>query len=100
MNAKRFLLAAGLLALAACVPLAPPGAVVVAVRPPARRVEVVPVAPGPGYFWVAGYWGWGGSAYFWVPGRWEVGPHPRAAWVPGHWRSVRRGWYWVPGHWR
>jgi len=92
--------AAGLLALAACVPLPPPDAVVVAVRPPAYQVEVMSAAPGPDYFWIRGYWAWGGSAYAWVPGRWERRPHPRAVWVEGRWRSTRRGWYWQPGHWR
>ena len=100
MNTKRLALIAGLILLAGCVPMAPPDAVVVAVRPPAYREEMVPLSPGPGYFWIRGYWGWGGSAYNWVPGRWEARPHPRAVWVAGHWRSVRRGWYWVPGHWR
>jgi hypothetical protein len=88
MNAKRLVLVAGLVGLAGCVPLPPPGAVVVA------------VAPGPGFFWIGGYWAWGGSEYYWVPGRWEAVPHPRAVWVPGRWRGARRGWYWVPGHWR
>jgi hypothetical protein len=100
MKSLRLVLLAGLLSLAACVPLPPRGVVVVAVRPPAYRVEAVPVAPGAGYFWIAGYWAWGGAEYYWVPGRWELVPRPRAVWVPGHWRAVRGGWYWVPGHWR
>jgi len=100
MKPIRLLWLAGLVGLAACAPLPPPGAVVVEARPPAYRVEVIPVAPGPGYFWIRGYWGWGAGAYYWVPGRWEMRPRPRAVWVPGRWRAVRRGWYWVPGHWR
>ncbi len=100
MNAKRLLVLAGLLALAGCVPLPPPGVMIVAVRPPAYRYEVVSVAPGPDYFWITGYWAWGGAEYYWVPGHWEPRPHPRAVWVPGRWRGVRHGWYWAPGHWR
>jgi WXXGXW repeat (2 copies) len=95
----RIALATGLLALAACYG-PPPDAVFVAVRPPVYREELVGVAPGPGYLWIAGYWEWGGAAYRWVPGRWEMRPRPRAVWVTGRWRSNRRGWYWSPGHWR
>ena len=96
---KRIALSAGLVALAACYG-PPPGAVYVAARPPLYREEVVGVAPGQAYFWIAGYWEWGGAEYRWVPGRWAVRPYPRAVWVPGRWRGARRGWYWVPGHWR
>lgn len=37
---------------------------------PAPLVEVVPVAPAPGYHWVKGH-------YVWRYGRWE--------WIRGHW---------------
>lgn len=97
---KRLAVGASLLALAACYSAPPPGAVVVAARPPSYRAEMMGVAPGTGFFWVAGYWEWGGAAYSWVPGRWVARPWARAAWVPGHWRGARRGWYWVPGRWR
>ena len=96
---KRIALAAGLVALAGCYG-PPAGAVYVRERPPAYREEVVGVAPGPGYFWIRGYWQWGGAAYQWVPGRWEMRPRPNAVWVEGRWRSAHRGWYWMPGHWR
>lgn len=96
----RFAGAAALLALAACAPLPPAGAVFVRVGPPAYREEVIGVAPGPGYVWVAGYWAWGGADYYWVPGRWVARPYPRAVWVPGRWRAHRHSWYWVEGHWR
>jgi len=96
---KRIALAAGLVALAGCYG-PPAGAVYVREGPPAYREEVVGVAPGPGYFWIRGYWQWGGAAYQWVPGRWEMRPRPNAVWVEGRWRSAHRGWYWMPGHWR
>ncbi len=96
----RIALSASFVALAACYPPPPPGAVYVRVRPPVYREEVVGVAPGPGYFWVAGFWEWGGAEYRWVHGRWVARPYPRAVWVRGHWRSTSSGWYWIPGHWR
>jgi hypothetical protein len=89
-----------LVAVTACAPLPPPGAVFVRVGPPAYRAEVVGVAPGPGYAWVAGYWGWGRAAYYWIPGRWVARPYARARWEPGRWRHRGQGWYWVPGRWR
>lgn len=68
--------------------------------PPVRRVEVITRAPGPGFVWVEGYWGWQSRTYVWVPGRWERPPKRHAHWSPGRWRHHDRGWYWVPGHWR
>jgi len=97
---KRLALAVALVALAACYYGPPSGAVIVGARPPAYRVEVVGVAPGPEFVWVGGYWAWGGAEYTWVPGRWVARPYARAAWVPGRWRSARHGWFWEPGHWR
>ncbi len=92
---------AALVALAACVPLPPVGALFVQIGPPAYvEEEVVPVAPGPDYVWVAGYWAWSGTEYSWVPGSWVVRPYPYAAWEPGRWRKHGRGWYWNPGRWR
>jgi len=99
LNLKRLALGASLVGLAACYG-PPAGAVFVGVRPPVYREEVVGVAPGPGYVWVAGYWEWGGAAYAWAPGRWVVRPSARAVWVRGAWHGSRRGWYWRPGHWR
>jgi hypothetical protein len=100
MRFARVALASGLVALAACVPMAPPGVYVVAVRPPAYRREVMGRAPGPDYVFIRGYWTWGGAAYRWVPGHWDRRPYARARWEPGHWRHARRGWYWAPGRWR
>ena len=71
-------------------------------RPPVARVEVIGVAPGPGYVWVAGTWGWGGTEYYWTPGRWAAPPQPiYTVYVQGEWRQARgRGWYYAPGHWK
>jgi WXXGXW repeat (2 copies) len=100
---RNLLLGATVALLAACVPLPPPGAVFIGARfgPPAPRVEVIGVAPGPGFVWIRGFYRWNGGAYLWVPGRWERPPYARAVWVPGRWvRHPRQGWYWVDGRWR
>src|SRR5271157_1756925 len=43
-----------------------PGEVVVADAPPAPIVEAVRIAPGPGYFWIGGYYHWYGNRWGWV----------------------------------
>ena len=50
----------------------PPGPVVVTEAPPPAPVEVVTVAPAPGFVWVGGYWGWSGARY-------AIRPVPRSA---------------------
>ncbi len=42
--------------------------------PPDPLVEVVPVAPGPDYYWTPGYWGWN-NGWSWLGGRWAPYPH-------------------------
>ena len=39
--------------------------VYVGIAPPVPIVEVVPAAPGPGYYWIPGYWIWDGGRYVW-----------------------------------
>jgi len=82
-----------------CVVAPEPRGMVVSEAPPPPQVEIVPVAPGPGFIWVEGHWGWRGR-WVWESGRYVSRPHSRAAWVPGHWVAGRRGWVWVPGRWR
>ena len=72
---------------------------VVMVAPPAVQVEVMPVMPGPGYFWIGGYWTWRAGRHVWIGGRWESA-RPGRVWVPHAWRPYGRGWREVPGHWR
>jgi hypothetical protein len=67
--------------------------------PPAGPVEVVGVAPGPGYVWIGGHYAWRGR-WVWLRGYWSRLPRGYAAWVPGHWDHRARGWVWVEGHWR
>ena len=71
---------------------------VVMVAPPAPRVEVVGVAPYPGYVWIGGYWGWVGGRHEWVPGRWLTG-RPGYHWVGYAWVRAGDGWRMRPGHW-
>jgi hypothetical protein len=93
--------ATALAALVACGPgLAPSGVSIVVRRPPPRRVEVRTIAPGPGYVWISGYYGWEGSDYVWHPGEWRQPPQNQRTWVPGHWARARGGYYWVEGRWR
>lgn len=70
------------------------------VPPPAARVEVVGRAPGAGFVWVPGYWGYRGNAYSWVPGFWGRPPHPRAVWEPGRWERRGNRYGYREGRWR
>ena len=78
----------------------PPKPIVVEQAPPGPQLEVMPLAPGPGYVWIPGYWMWRNSAWFWVGGRWVLRPYPTAVWMDGHWSRHGRGWIWVGGRWR
>lgn len=82
-------------------PPPPSGAEVVVAdpAPPAPLVEVVPVAPGPDYYWVGGCWEWRGR-WVWVGGRWAVRPHPGAVWIRGGWVHRGHSRVWVAAHWR
>jgi hypothetical protein len=71
---------------------------VVAVAPPPPQVEVVGVAPAPGYVWFGGYWNWVGGTHVWVPGYWGAG-RPGYRWVPHAWVHAGGGWRMAPGHW-
>lgn len=82
---------------------------------PAPRVEVVPVAPGPGYNWVPGHWAWRGVNWVWIPGHHIRGvvpamppevvevvparPSPGHVWVKGHHVFEGGRWVWHPGVW-
>lgn len=68
--------------------------------PPPIRAEVIGVAPGPGYIWINGYWGWRGSRYVWVPGYYARPPHPHAVWVAPRWEHDRGRYRFREGHWR
>lgn len=70
------------------------------VPPPPLRVESYGRAPGPGYGYIQGYWGWQGGNHAWVPGRWERIPPGRRRWEPGRWTRNGNRYYWRDGRWR
>jgi hypothetical protein len=57
--------------------------------PPPPRVVVRPVAPGPGYAWVDGYWYPVGGHYRWHAGYWTLPPYGGAVWVGPHYEGGR-----------
>lgn len=71
----------------------------VAIGPPALPVYAQPIAPGPGYIWIPGYWAWGPDGYFWVPGTWALAPAPGLLWTPGYWAFSAGLYGWHPGYW-
>ena len=71
---------------------------VVMVAPPPPPVEVVGVAPAPGYVWFPGYWNWVGGRHEWVAGSWHA-PRPGYHWVAHVWVRQGDGWRMRPGHW-
>lgn len=77
-----------------------PGTVIVTQAPPPPQVEVIPVYPGPDYYWLPGYWYWGGPGWTWYRGRWAVRPWHGAAWVQGNWGRSGSRWAWHGGRWR
>jgi hypothetical protein len=72
---------------------------VIAIAPPAPRVEIIPPAPSPAHVWAPGYWGWRGRGYAWYGGRWQVG-RPGYAWARPHWDAYGGRWHFAPGRWR
>ena len=71
---------------------------VVAAPPPPTPVEVIGIAPAPGYVWVGGEWIWNGS-WVWTTGHWVPPPYPHAVWIHGGWARGPHGYRRVPGRW-
>lgn len=71
----------------------------VEVAPPPPQVEVIPVAPGPAYVWIGGFWRWQVNRHVWIGGRWALPPRGGYRWAPGGWDRHGRGWRWRDGHW-
>jgi len=94
----RMILPLTLALAAACSTNPPPERVYVIDRPPPVRAELIPVAPGPRYIWVAGHWQRVGAGWAWAGGRYMVPPARYRGWAPGAWHHGRRGWYYVDGH--
>lgn len=88
----------------AATPLATSAAVSVGISvnfaPPPLPVYVQPVAPGPGYLWIPGYWAWDPDyGYYWVPGTWVLAPYPGWLWTPGYWGWDDGVYVWYEGYW-
>ena len=97
MKQALFILAMSAVSMVGCAG----GAVYYAnVPPPAVRVEAYGVAPGAGYVWTPGYWGWRGGSYVWVGGRWALPPRARAVWAAPYWEHYRGRYRFHEGRWR
>jgi hypothetical protein len=72
--------------------------VIVHSQPPPERYESVGIAPGPGYVFVRGHWGWRHDRWEWMGGRWEVPARPGNVWISGQWIARGNGWVWMEGH--
>jgi hypothetical protein len=51
-------------------------------------VEMIPVSPGPEYYWAPGYWGWN-RGWVWIGPAW----HPRAGYGAGRYHSAGTGYH-------
>jgi hypothetical protein len=94
---RAFVLAVSLLV----VPALASAAVFVSVNfaPPAIPVYVQPIAPGPDFIWIPGYWAYGPDGYYWVPGTWVLAPYIGALWTPGYWAWSGGLYLWHAGYW-
>jgi hypothetical protein len=71
----------------------------VRIGPPALPIYAQPIAPGPGYLFTPGYWGWNDDGgYYWVPGTWVVAPIGML-WTPGYWGWGGGLYAWHAGYW-
>ncbi len=70
------------------------------VPPPPLQAEYYGNAPGAGYVWIGGYWGWQGGRYAWVPGRWDRPPRGYNRWEAGRWEARGQRYQWRQGRWR
>jgi hypothetical protein len=79
---------------------AEPQEIAVDSEPPPPITEYVGVSPGPGYFWIGGYYHWSGARWVWYRGHYELPPHPGARWFGPRYefRGGRR--VYIRGYWR
>src|SRR6185312_6191788 len=74
-----------------------PAPVAVYAPPPAPIYSAYrPVAPGPNYSWISGYWQPSGPRWAWRAGYWAARPYPRAVWVAPRYS----GRHYYGGYWR
>ncbi len=77
-----------------------PGEVVVSEDPPPPLVETIGVAPGPGYFWIGGYYHWYGNRWGWVRGHYDLPPRHGAVWVGARYENRGGRRVYIRGYWR
>ena len=99
---KRWMLFGVVAATLTTVACGGPGHVAIYARtaPPPIRVESYGPAPGPGYVWINGYWGYRANDYTWIGGRWERPPRGRHRWEVGRWEHRGDRYQWRDGRWR
>jgi len=67
--------------------------------PRPRMIRVRPVAPGPGYSWVDGYWYPQGNRYTWHQGYWTRPPYEGSQWMaPRYEGGMYYQGYWNGNH--
>jgi len=71
----------------------------VGIAPPEMPVYEQPMAPGDGYLWTPGYWGWANDDYYWIPGTWVMPPQVGFLWTPGYWGWGGGGFLFNAGYW-
>jgi hypothetical protein len=67
--------------------------------PPPPETDVRSPAPGPGYTWIPGYWGWENGRRQWFRGHWEQPPRGYRVWVAPRWEHRVHGYVFVRGYW-
>ncbi|HEY4988296.1 MAG TPA: hypothetical protein VII09_00740 [Opitutaceae bacterium] len=77
-----------------------PGEVIVDQEQPAPVVETVGIAPGPGFFWIGGYYHWSGARWVWYRGHYERPPHAGAAWIRPRYEYRGGHRVYIRGYWR
>lgn len=97
------LTAAATLTVAGCVVVPPQQRVVhvqprIVQAPPAGLAEVIPPAPYPDAYWIAGHWKWEGNRYVWNNGHWEQSRQTEV-FQHAYWTSNNGEWFFHPGRW-
>jgi hypothetical protein len=67
--------------------------------PPEARAEVSIESPGPGYYWVPGYYDWQDGNYIWVAGSWQRPEHDGDVWVAPRYERNGSRYRYYRGHW-